>query len=123
MRPLGRNGLGPAKPKPLCLVTGVRHGRLERRACLCLELIAVKRTISDDRQGGTVMWHIKAQLDWEMGERAGAGGTFQVIELKDDEENDLTDLVDQGRHFHSIAELKQAVLLAIAGRLEITEAA
>ena len=69
------------------------------------------------------MWHINAKLDWEMGERAGAGGTFQVIELKDDEENDLTDLVDQGRHFHSIAELKQSVLLAIAGRLEITEAA
>src|ERR1700680_2926029 len=74
----------------------------ERRAYLCLELIAVKHTISDDRQGGTVMWHINAQLDWEMGERAGAGATFQVIELKDDEENDLTDLVDQGRHFHSI---------------------
>jgi type I restriction enzyme, S subunit len=69
------------------------------------------------------MWHINGQLDWQTGEKAGAGATFQVIELKDDEENDLTDLVDQGRQFHSIAELKQAVLLAIAGRLEITEAA
>jgi hypothetical protein len=49
------------------------------------------------------MWHINALLDWQTGEKAEAGATFQVIELKDDEENDLTDLVDQGRHFHSIA--------------------
>jgi hypothetical protein len=69
------------------------------------------------------MWHINALLDWSTAEKAGAEATFQVIELKDDEENDLTDLVDQGRYFHGIAELKQAVLLAIAGRLEITEAA
>lgn len=35
-------------------------------------------------------WHITAQLDHETGEGAGAGGTFQVINLEDDEQKDLT---------------------------------
>jgi hypothetical protein len=64
------------------------------------------------------MWSIKAELDWETGERAGARGTFQVIELKDDEENDLTDLVDQGRHFN----MRQTILKSISERLTVTEA-
>ena len=45
-------------------------------------------------------WHITAELDRETGESAGAGGTFQVVGLEDDEGNDLTELVDQGTHFH-----------------------
>jgi trehalose/maltose hydrolase-like predicted phosphorylase len=66
-------------------------------------------------------WHITAELDHETGERAGAGGTFQVVGLEDDEGNDLTALVDQGVHFHSIAELKQAIVRGFAARLEVTE--
>ena len=68
------------------------------------------------------MWSIKAELDWEIGERAGAGGTFQVIELEDDDGNDLTDLVDQGHHFNNMEELKQAILKSISERLTVTEA-
>ena len=68
------------------------------------------------------MWSIKAELDWETGERAGAGGTFQVIELEDDDGNDLTDLVDQGHHFNNMEELKQAMLKSISERLTVTEA-
>jgi type I restriction enzyme S subunit len=52
-------------------------------------------------------WHITAELDRETGESAGAGGTFQVVGLEDDEGNDLTELVDQGTHFHSIDELNR----------------
>jgi hypothetical protein len=66
-------------------------------------------------------WHIMATLDRETSEGAGAGGTFQVVSLEDDEGNDLTALVDQGKHFHSIDELKQAVVAGFAARLEVTE--
>jgi hypothetical protein len=66
-------------------------------------------------------WRIIAVLDRETGESAGAGGTFQVVGLEDDEANDLTALVDQGVHFHSIDELKQAIVKGFAARLEVTE--
>ena len=66
-------------------------------------------------------WHITAVLDRETGERAGAGGTFQVVSLEDDEGNDLTELVDQGTHFHSIDELKLAIAKGFAARLVVTE--
>jgi hypothetical protein len=66
-------------------------------------------------------WHITAQLDHETGEGAGAGGTFQVINLEDDEQKDLTALVDQGVHFHNIDELKQAIVRGFTARLEVTE--
>jgi hypothetical protein len=68
-----------------------------------------------------IMFHISATLDRETSARAGAGGTFQVANLKNDEGKDLTPLIDQGRHFRSLEELKQAILEAIADRLTITE--
>ena len=68
-------------------------------------------------------WHITAQLDRETSERAGAGGTFQVIKMEDDEGNNLTSWVDQGRHFHDLEELKRAIVEGFASRLTVTEAA
>ena len=44
-----------------------------------------------------------------------------MIGLEDDEGNDLTDLVDQGRHFNNMDELKQAILKSISERLTVTE--
>jgi hypothetical protein len=67
------------------------------------------------------MWSIEAELDRKTGQEAGAGDTFQVIGLEDDEGNDLTDLIDQGRHFNNMDELKQAMLKSISERLTITE--
>jgi hypothetical protein len=67
------------------------------------------------------MWSIEAELDRKTGQEAGAGDTFQVIDLEDDEGNDLTDLIDQGRHFNNMDELKQAMLKSISERLTITE--
>ena len=67
------------------------------------------------------MWSIEAELDRETGQQTGADGTFQVIGLEDDEGNDLTDLVDQGRHFNNMDELKQAILKSISERLTVTE--
>lgn len=46
------------------------------------------------------------QLDYEASERAGAGGMFQVIALEDDEGKDFTHLIDQGRHYASLDQLK-----------------
>ena len=73
------------------------------------------------REGKKIMWSIEAELDRETGQQAGADGTFQVIGLEDDEGNDLTDLVDQGRHFNNMDELKQAILKSISERLTVTE--
>ena len=67
------------------------------------------------------MWIIKAELDRETGEDAGAGGTFQVIRLVDDRDDDVTHLVDQGKHFHSMEELKERILESIAKTLQVEE--
>jgi hypothetical protein len=61
-------------------------------------------------------WHITALVD---GERAEAGGTFQIISLEDDEGNDVTELVDRGIHFHDKDELKEAIVRGFANRLKI----
>ena len=66
-------------------------------------------------------WHITALLDRETTERAGAGGTFQVIKMEDDEGNNLTSWVDQGTHFHDLEELKRAIIEGFASRLIVTE--
>jgi hypothetical protein len=49
---------------------------------------------------------LRAYCDYETAESAGAVGTFQVIELQEDD-RDVTELVDQGIHFQSIAELER----------------
>jgi hypothetical protein len=67
------------------------------------------------------MWRIEAELDRKASERAVAGGTFKVISLFDDEDNDLTDLVDQDANFASIEDLKDAILQSISERLIIQE--
>lgn len=56
------------------------------------------------------MFVISAHLDRKKSAGAGAAGTFQVASLKDDEDNDLTFLVDQGVHFHKLEELREAIL-------------
>ena len=48
---------------------------------------------------------LNIQVDRETGERCGAGGTFQVVSIEDHDDNDLTYLVDQGRHYLSFDEL------------------
>jgi type I restriction enzyme, S subunit len=67
------------------------------------------------------MFAIMAKLDRETSERAGAGGMFQVEHLEDDEGNDLTFLVNQGHHFQSMEELRQAILKEITERLTLEE--
>ena len=66
------------------------------------------------------MFAIKAFLDHETSEQ-GAGGTFQVVSLIDDEGNDLTFLIDLDRYFRSMDELKQTILQQISQHLTVDE--
>jgi hypothetical protein len=52
--------------------------------------------------------------DYETSARAGAAGTFQVIELQEDGQ-DVTHLVDQGIHFSDIEELQLYLQTATGG--------
>lgn len=54
---------------------------------------------------GKTPYFFTVHLDYETSERAGAGGMFQVADLRDDNDKDRTDLVDQGKHYHDLAEL------------------
>jgi type I restriction enzyme S subunit len=67
------------------------------------------------------MWIIKAELDRETEEDSGDSGTFQVIRLVDDRDDDVTHLVDQGKHFQSMEELKGMILQSIAKTLQVEE--
>ena len=67
------------------------------------------------------MFAIKAFLDRETGERAGAGDRFQVVSLIDDEGNDLTFLIDLDRYFRSMDELKRTILQQISEHLTVEE--
>lgn len=58
-------------------------------------------------------YYLQAQLDYETSERSGAGGMFQVISIEDDEGKDYTHLVDQGRHYASLEDLKNDLASAL----------
>ncbi|HCF4145010.1 restriction endonuclease subunit S [Pseudomonas aeruginosa] len=44
-------------------------------------------------------------LDYETSQRAGAGGMFQVADLRDEKEASRIDLVDQGKHYSKLKDL------------------
>lgn len=52
---------------------------------------------------------VEVSLDWETGERAGAGGTFQlekvILKTSFGEDLDITKTVDQGKHYNSLEEV------------------
>jgi len=58
-------------------------------------------------------YYFAVQLDHEVSERVGAGGMFQVIAVEDDDGKDFTHLVDQGRHYASLEELKEDLARAL----------
>ena len=51
--------------------------------------------------------HLTAHLEKETTERAG--DIFRVIELRDDKGRDRTDLVDQGKHYHTVDQLRRDI--------------
>lgn len=54
---------------------------------------------------GEVLYHFTVIPDFETSERAGAGGMFQVADLRDESDADRTELVDQGKHYATLDEL------------------
>ncbi|MBJ8497004.1 restriction endonuclease subunit S [Acinetobacter oleivorans] len=51
-------------------------------------------------------YYFEVQLDFETSKNAGASGMFQVISVKDEKGNDFTYLIDQGKHYASLENLK-----------------
>ncbi len=55
--------------------------------------------------------------DYETSERAGAGGYFQVIDLRDENDNDCTNLIDQGQHYSSLDDLRKDIATATGANI------
>lgn len=58
-------------------------------------------------------YYFTVHLDYEASAHSGAGGMFQVISVEDDDGKDFTHLVDQGRHYASLADLKADIASAL----------
>lgn len=56
-------------------------------------------------------------LDYETSQHAGAGGMFQVADLRDEKDESRTNLVDQGKHYSTLNELARD----LARRLRVAE--
>lgn len=54
---------------------------------------------------GEASYHFTVIPDFETSEHAGAGGMFQVTDLRDENDADRTELVDQGKHYSTLEEL------------------
>src|SRR5262249_50735696 len=52
-------------------------------------------------------YDFSVQLDYATSERAGLAGMFQLISVEDEDGKNFTHLVDQGRHYASLNELKE----------------
>lgn len=66
------------------------------------DLLALRKALSV----GENTYRFTVIADFETSERAGAGDMFQVVDLLDDSDNSRTDLVDQGKHYATLDELK-----------------
>lgn len=55
------------------------------------------------------MPYFHVHLDYETAERVGARGTFQVISITNEEDEDFTHLVDVGTHYPSLDTLQEDI--------------
>lgn len=58
-------------------------------------------------------YHFEVQLDYETSAHAGASGMFQVFAVEDEDGQDFTYLVDLGKHYTSLDELKEDIAIAL----------
>lgn len=72
---------------------------------------ALRKSLSSGVDPQSHYFHV--QLDYETSERAGAGGMFQVISVEDEDGKDFTHLVNQGKHYASLDELKDDIASAL----------
>lgn len=62
---------------------------------------------------GQQHYHFEVQLDYETSAHAGASGMFQVITVEDEDGQDFTHMVDLGKHYASLDELKEDIASAL----------
>lgn len=72
---------------------------------------ALRKSLSSGVDPQSYYFHV--QLDYETSARAGAGGMFQVISVADEDGKDFTHLVDQGRHYASLDDLRDDIASAL----------
>jgi type I restriction enzyme S subunit len=65
------------------------------------DVVALCKALSADE----APHHFTVTLDFETSEHAGAGGMFQVADLRDENDAVRTELVDQGMHYATLDEL------------------
>lgn len=58
-------------------------------------------------------YYFHVHLDYETSARSGAAGMFQVISVEDEDGQDFTHLVDMGKHYASLDELKEDIASAL----------
>ncbi|HDX8371001.1 TPA: restriction endonuclease subunit S [Aeromonas dhakensis] len=58
-------------------------------------------------------YHFEVQLDYETSARTGASGMFQVIAVEDKDRQDFTHLVNLGKHYASLDELREDIASAL----------
>lgn len=58
-------------------------------------------------------YHFEVQLDYETSARNGARGMFQVIAVEDEDRQDFTHLVNLGKHYASLDELREDIASAL----------
>lgn len=85
----------------------MRQGEFTRNA----DVQAIRKALSTG--GDQRHYSFAVLLDRETSERAGAGGMFQVIAVEDGDGKDFTHLVDQGRHYASLQEVKEDLARAL----------
>ena len=85
------------------------------------DIESIKRALNPQTED---LFYFLVNLDYETSESAGAGGMFQVISIKDEERKDFTHLVDQGRHYLSLDELREDIASALkvsSNQIELEE--
>lgn len=75
------------------------------------DVAALRKALSADESS----YYFTVTLDFETSEHTGAGGMFQVADLRDENDQGRTDLVDQGKHYATLDELAAD----IARRLDV----
>ncbi|MES2257425.1 MAG: restriction endonuclease subunit S [Pseudomonadota bacterium] len=92
-----KNSLGTGERDFLKAFRPLRPDELIR----LVDIAALGKTLSTNEE----LQHFTVVLDFESSEHAGAGGMFQVVELRDDNDKICTELVDQGKHYAAFDEL------------------
>lgn len=72
---------------------------------------ALRKALSSGVDQQSYYFHV--HLDYETSARSGAAGMFQVISVEDEDGQDFTHLVDMGKHYASINELKEDIASAL----------